>query len=63
MIKNQLERAIAAMKSELLRQSKVSGCATEIDGDCVQIDGPFQLEPLASAIISAIQDDAETEQG
>lgn len=39
--------------AELRRQAETSGCTTEDNGKLVQVDGSFDAEQLALAIIKA----------
>ena len=50
------KRAIAdAIIAELMRQSEISGCFTETNGRSVQVDGSFNVERLADAIVEHIK--------
>lgn len=49
-----VERAKADLIAELNRQAERSGCTTETDGRYVQVDGSFNVELLARAVIAAL---------
>ena len=50
------ERAIAdAIIAELMRQSETTGCATETNGRYAQVDGSFDVDLLAAAIVHQIE--------
>jgi hypothetical protein len=49
------ERAIVdAIIAELMRQSEITGCATDTNGRSVQVDGSFNVERLAAAIVDNV---------
>ena len=51
-----LDKAVMvdAIIVELKRQSETTGCATETNGRFAEVDGSFDLELLAAAIIDVI---------
>lgn len=50
------KRAIAdAIIAELVRQSEITGCATDTNGRSVQVDGSFNVELLAAAVIDDVE--------
>lgn len=53
----QIDRVKAALLAELGRQSAQTGCTMETNSRFVQVDGSFEIEPLARAAIAALADD------
>ena len=38
-----------------MRQSEITGCATDTNGRSVQVDGSFNVELLAAAVIDDVE--------
>lgn len=56
---SKLDEAVAAAIIELHRQAKISGAATEDNGELAQVDGSFKVRPLARATLEALKTPTE----